>query len=74
MIEQIAARANQGMLRSNLNGQTTIGDFVGLWTVKGGETVWVDGVLPKAMREGIWLVLDEIDFAEPAILSVINSV
>jgi cobaltochelatase CobS len=57
-----------------LNGQTTIGEFVGLWTVKGGETVWVDGVLPKAMKEGLWLILDEIDFAEPAILSVLNAV
>ena len=74
MIEQIAARMNQSVLRTNLNGQTTVGDFVGMWTVKGGETVWVDGVLPKAMREGHWLILDELDFAEPAILSVLNAV
>jgi cobaltochelatase CobS len=74
LVEQLAAHSNQGTLRSNLNGQTTIGEFVGLWTVKGGETVWVDGVLPKAMKEGLWLILDEIDFAEPAILSVLNAV
>lgn len=74
LIEQIAARANQGVERVNLNGQTTIGDFVGLWTVKGGETIWVDGSLPKAMREGLWLILDEIDFAETAILAVLNPV
>jgi cobaltochelatase CobS len=74
MVDQIAARCGQGALRANMNGQTTIGDFVGMWTVKGGETVWVDGVLPKAMREGLWLIIDELDFAEPAILSVLNSV
>jgi len=73
-IEQIAARMNQGVLRVNMNGQTTIGDFVGMWTVKGGETVWVDGTLPKAMRDGYWLIVDELDFAEPAILSVLNAV
>jgi len=73
-IFEIGARINQGVLRVNMNGQTTIGDFVGLWTVKGGETVWIDGVLPHAMRNGLWLIVDEIDFAEPAILSVLNAV
>lgn len=74
LAEQLAARVNQGILRVNLNAQITVGDFVGMWTVKSGETVWVDGVLPKAMREGLWLVLEEVDFAEPAILSLLNTV
>jgi len=74
LIEQIAARAAYGVLRANMNGQTTIGDFVGFWSVKGGETVWVDGVLPVAMRTGLWLIVDEIDFAEPAILAILTAV
>ncbi|WP_322085171.1 AAA family ATPase [Burkholderia sp. BCC1999] len=74
LIEQAAAQAGHGVLRSNMNGQTTVGDFVGFWTVKGGETIWVDGVLPTAMREGLWLIVDEIDFAEPAILAVLTAV
>jgi cobaltochelatase CobS len=74
LIEQIAARMNQSMVRSNMNGQTTVGDFVGMWTVKGGETVWVDGVLPRAMKEGHWLVIDEIDCADAAILATLNAV
>jgi cobaltochelatase CobS len=74
LIEQIAARSAHGVLRSNMNGQTTVGDFVGFWTVKGGETQWVDGVLPVAMRAGHWLIIDEIDFAEPAILAVLTAV
>lgn len=71
---QIAARLGQPCLRVNMNGQTTISDFVGMWTVVGGETVWVDGALPFAMKSGVWLIIDELDFAEPAILSVLNSV
>lgn len=74
LVEQIAARINQPMIRSNMNGQTTVGDFVGMWTVKGGETVWVDGVLPRAMKEGHWLVIDEIDCADAAILATLNAV
>jgi cobaltochelatase CobS len=73
-IEQVAARSHNAVLRANMNGQTTIGDFVGFWTVKGGETVWVDGVLPTAMREGYWLIIDELDFAEPSILAVLTAV
>ncbi|WP_322046292.1 AAA family ATPase [Paraburkholderia sp. J67] len=73
-IEQVAARTGHGVLRANMNGQSTIGDFVGFWTVKGGETVWVDGVLPVAMREGYWLIIDELDFAEPSILAVLTAV
>jgi cobaltochelatase CobS len=74
LIEQVAARADHGVVRSNMNGQTTVGDFVGFWTVKGGETLWVDGVLPTAMREGLWLIVDEIDFAEPSILAALTAV
>ncbi|WP_186162586.1 AAA family ATPase [Burkholderia gladioli] len=74
LIEQAAAHSAHGVLRANMNGQTTVGDFVGFWTVKGGETLWVDGVLPTAMRAGLWLIVDEIDFAEPAILAVLTAV
>jgi len=74
LFQQIAARMKQPLLRVNLNHQTTISDFVGMWGVKAGETYWIDGVLPYAMKKGLWLVLDEIDFADPAILSVINGV
>ena len=73
-IEQVAARADYGVLRANMNGQTTISDFVGFWTVKGGETIWIDGVLPVAMCEGYWLIVDELDFAEPSILAVLTAV
>ncbi|WP_322006897.1 AAA family ATPase [Paraburkholderia tropica] len=73
-VEQVAARTGHGVLRVNMNGQTTVGDFVGFWTVKGGETLWVDGVLPVAMRAGYWLIIDELDFAEPSILAVLTAV
>lgn len=74
LVEQIAARNNKPLVRVNLNGQTTVSDFIGLWTVKGGQTEWINGFLPSAMTAGYWLLLDEIDFAEPAILSTLNSV
>jgi cobaltochelatase CobS len=56
---ELAARIGQPVKRINLNHQTTISDFVGMWGVKAGETYWIDGVLPWAMRTGAWLILDE---------------
>lgn len=74
LIEQIAARSGHPVLRVNMNGQTSVSDFVGVWTVKGGQTEWIDGVLPYALKTGAWLIVDEIDFAEPSILAVLTAV
>lgn len=78
MITQLAARTNQPVLRVNLNGETRMADFIGRMNVVNGEkgsiTEWVDGILPTAMRHGYWLILDEVDFAQPEILSLLHPV
>ena len=78
MVEQIAARINHPVLRVNLNGETRIGDFLGRLHVVGGNkgsvTSWIDGILPLAMKNGYWLILDEIDMAEPNILALLHPV
>lgn len=73
-ITQLANRINQPLLRINFNGETRMSDLVGKIHVLGGETKWRDGVLPMAMRHGWWLLLDELDFAEPAVLSLLHPV
>lgn len=73
-IMQLAARINQPVLRINFNGETRMSDLIGKMSVVGGETHWVDGVLPTAMRHGYWILFDEIDFAEPAVLSLLHPV
>jgi cobaltochelatase CobS len=74
LVQQIAARIGQPTVRVNLNQQTTYADFIGQWTVVAGEMVWVDGVLPHAMKNGYWLIIDEIDYGEANILCSLNSV
>jgi len=73
-IVQLAARVNQPILRINFNGETRMSDLIGKMTVVNGETHWVDGVLPTAMRHGYWILFDEIDFADPAVLSLLHPV
>ena len=73
-ILQLAARVKQPVLRINFNGETRMSDLIGKMTVINGETRWVDGVLPTAMRKGYWILFDELDFADPAVLSLLHPV
>lgn len=73
LIEQVASRLNQTCVRISCNGQITVGDMIGLWTIRGGDTVWVDGILTNAVRNGHWVTLDEIDFAKEEILANLNA-
>lgn len=73
-VTQLAARVKQPLLRINFNGETRMSDLVGKIQVIDGETRWVDGVLPMAMRKGYWLLLDELDFADPSVLSLLHPV
>lgn len=71
-LQNIAANKKQPMIRVNADGHITSADFVGYMGVSKKETTWVDGILPLAVRNGYWLLIDEIDFAEANILSVLN--
>ncbi len=67
------APEDQQVVRVNLNGQTSVEDFVGRKGLKESQTFWEDGVLLNCMREGHWIVVDEINAALPEILFVLHS-
>lgn len=71
---QIAAHIKQPTIRINLNGETRLSDLLGKVQVVDGATVFEYGVLPTAMKEGLWLILDEIDFAEASCLAILHPV
>lgn len=73
MIQAKAEERKQKAIRFNLTGETTVDEFVGKYVLRGGETVWEDGILLKAMKEGLWLIVDEINVALPEILFVLHS-
>jgi len=74
LFEQIAARLNQPVLRPVMNGQMTVSELVGGLVARGGETIWADGSLVRAMREGWWIIIDEIDNADANVMCSMNTV
>ena len=73
LIRHLASLTNNGFLRLNLNGQTDKDEFLGSHKpVRRSDGSagfeWHDGILIEAMRSGDWLVLDEINLADPAVI------
>ncbi len=61
LCREIAAKLQRSIRRINLNGETSVSDLVGHWTVdEHRQTIFVPGVLPVRMAAGYILQLDEI--------------
>jgi nitric oxide reductase NorQ protein len=52
---------------------TSATDLLGRYLVEGGDTVWQDGPLTRAVREGAILYLDEVTEAREDIVVVLHS-
>ena len=74
----VAHLCRQEAVRLNLNGQSDTGELVGRFVpavgaAGGGWRFW-EGIVPAAMRHGRWVVLDELNLAEPQVLERLNPV
>ncbi len=61
MIEQVCAKLKRECYRVNITKQTDEDDLLGGFRLINGNTVWVDGPVVSAMKNGGVLLLDEID-------------
>src|SRR3989440_6130787 len=59
-IEAMAHELGRELITVAGHEDLTSADLVGRFLLKGGETVWVDGPLTRAVREGAICYLDEI--------------
>ena len=79
-VEELGAICNQPCLTQNLRGDIRSSGFVGSKVVEIEEdsgkqvTSFRPGILVRAMENGYWLLLDELDAAPPAILFVLQRV
>ena len=61
MVEQACAETNRKYVRVNITEETDEDDLIGGFRLVNGETVWCDGPIPQAMKQGAVCLIDEID-------------
>jgi len=64
-MEHMAWQLKRPLITVSCHDDLTASDLVGRFLVKGGETVWVDGPLARAVRSGSICYLDEINLPMP---------
>lgn len=62
------------VIRVNFSVGTTEAHLVGKFIVKNGGTEFIPGVVPRAMMNGWWILFDEIDYAQPEHLAILQPV
>ena len=71
-IAHMAARLGRPLYTVSCHDDLTAADLTGRHLLKGGETVWVDGPLTKAVREGGICYLDEVVEARKDVTVVLH--
>ncbi len=71
-IEFMADKLDKKLLTVACHEETSSTDLIGRYIIKGTETVWLDGPLTKAVREGYIIYLDEIAEARPDVIVAIH--
>lgn len=74
LVLQLAAIFNWGVERFSYSEETTSSKIMGQWVVTGDNMDWVDGHITHAMRNGLLLLEDEVDFMRPELRGEVHSV
>lgn len=61
MVEQACASTKRKYVRVNITEETDEDDLIGGFRLINGETIWCDGPIPQAMKQGAICLIDEID-------------
>lgn len=72
-VEAMAAMLSQPLVTVSCHDDTSATDLLGRYLVQGGDTVWQDGPLTRAIRDGAILYLDEIAEAREDVVVVLHS-
>jgi len=72
-IEFMAHKLDKKLITISCHEETSSTDLIGRYIIKGAETVWLDGPLTTAIKEGAIIYLDEIAEARPDVIVAIHS-
>lgn len=71
-VEYMAEKLQRPLVSVACNEDTNAADLLGRFLLKGGETVWQDGPVVRALRENAILYLDEIAEAREDVLVALH--
>lgn len=71
-VEHMAAKLDKPLYTVACHDDLSAADLIGRYLLKGGETVWVDGPLTRAVREGGICYLDEVIEARKDVTVVLH--
>ncbi|WP_299687110.1 CbbQ/NirQ/NorQ/GpvN family protein [uncultured Tateyamaria sp.] len=71
-VEHMAARLGKPLYTVACHDDLSAADLIGRYLLKGGETVWVDGPLTRAVRDGGICYLDEVVEARKDVTVVLH--
>jgi len=74
LVKQIAAICNWGVEQYDCSEETSSAKIIGQWIAVGKEMQWIDGHITTAMRKGLILLEDEVDFMRPELRGEIHGV
>ncbi len=72
-IEYMAYQLDKNLITISCHEETSSTDLIGRYIIKGAETIWLDGPLTRAVKEGAIIYLDEIAEARPDVIVAIHS-
>ncbi|XP_064473273.1 midasin-like [Ornithodoros turicata] len=77
LVTTLAAALGHSVTRINLSEHTDILDLFGadlpVEGASGGQFAWRDGPLLRALKEGHWILLDELNLASQSVLEGLNA-
>jgi nitric oxide reductase NorQ protein len=73
-VAHMAARLKRPLYTVSCHDDLTAADLTGRYLLKGGDTVWVDGPLTRAVREGAICYLDEVVEARKDVTVVLHPI
>jgi midasin len=73
MIEYLAKISGNRYVRINNHEHTDLQEYVGTYVSgRDGQLIFQEGILVQALREGHWIVLDELNLAPTDVLEALN--
>jgi len=72
-IEYMAHQLDTKLITIACHEETSSTDLIGRYIIKGAQTLWIDGPLTSAVKEGAIIYLDEIAEARPDVIVAIHS-